>query len=124
MRELTATYLTAANRGGGQRYSVRTCMAPGTYEYLVPGSSCSIFWRAQQKTFTEEATTSEVRIEGPLDARKRWRASLPRMAHAHIQLEAQTPFRSLPGSLVNVLVGQVLSVALNFLQVTQNQIIF
>ena len=26
---LKATYLTAANRGGGQRYSVRICMAPG-----------------------------------------------------------------------------------------------
>ena len=50
--------------------------------------------------------TTETRRKGQ-DAKKRCRASLPSMAHAHIRPEAQTPFHSLPGSLVNDHVGQV-----------------
>ena len=61
----------------------------------VPGRSCSIFWRAQQKTFTEEATTSGISIND----RKTLERDAGRLFLAwptHIQIEAQTPFPSLP----------------------------
>ena len=53
-----------------RRTEIRGAYLYGTWSVRAPGSSCSIFWRAQQKTFTEEGTTSELRIKRPQDAGK------------------------------------------------------
>ena len=101
---------------------VRICMAPGPYEHQV---AVAVFFGEHSKKHShKKRRPPKIRIKRP-HAGKRSRASLPSMAHAHIQLEAHTPLRSLPqGSLVTLLVGQVLSVASNFLEVTHNQFFF